>query len=82
MPTAKQENLFRGKMYHLSFMSYSFYVVRSRAFCRVSSEIKKLNFEIKKPLRRMLFAHANALHGEVFHWAAVSTEYEPLMQIS
>ena len=29
-----------------------------------------------------MLVHAIALHGESFHWAAVFTEYELLMQIS
>ena len=37
---------------------------------------------MKKPSRHTILVHAIALHGESFHWAAVFTEYELLMQIS
>ena len=57
-------------------------LVRSHAFCRVLSEIKKYNFEMKKPSRQTTLVHAIALQGESFRWAAVFTEYELLMQIS
>ena len=37
---------------------------------------------MKTPLRWTTFVHTIALHGKSFRWAAVSTEYELLMQIS
>ena len=55
---------------------------QSCAFCRVSSEIKKYNFEMKKSSKWTILVCAIALHGESFCWVAVSTEYELLMQIS
>ena len=57
-------------------------LVRSRVFCRVLSEIKKYNFETKKPSTQTILVCAIALHGESFCWATVSTKYELLMQIS
>ena len=78
----------RAKQENLSWSNVSFILrelqllVRSHAFCRVSSEIKKYNFEMKKPSRRTILVHTIALHGESFRWAAVFTEYELLMQIS
>ena len=78
----------RAKKENFSWSNVSFILcelqllVRSHAFCRVSSEVKKYNFEMKKPLRRTILVHAIALHGESFRWAAVFTEYELLMQIS
>ena len=78
----------RAKQENLSWSNVSFILrelqllVRSHAFCRVSSEIKKYNFEMKKSLRRTILVHAIALHVESFSWAAVFTEYELLMQIS
>ena len=71
----------RAKQENLSWSNVSFILrelqllVRSRVFCRVSSEIKKYNFEMKKPSRWTILVHAIALHGESFRWAAVSTEY-------
>ena len=77
---AKQENL---SWSNVSFILHELQLlVQSHAFCRVSSEIKKYNFEIKKPSRQTILVHAIALHGESFRWAAVFTEYELLMQIS
>ena len=82
------ELVLRAKQENLSWSNASFILcelqllVQSRAFCRVSSEIKKYNFEMKKSSKRMILVRANALHGESFCWAAVSTEYELLMQIS
>ena len=78
----------RAKQENLSWSNVSFILrelqllVRSHAFCRVLSKIKKYNFEMKKPSRRTILVHAIALHGESFRWAAVFTEYELLMQIS
>ena len=78
----------RAKQENLSWSNVSFILrelqllVRSHAFCRVSSEIKKYNFEMKKPSRRTILVHAIGLHGKSFRWATVFTEYELLMQIS
>ena len=78
----------RAKQENLSWSNVSFILrelqllVRPHAFCQVSSEIKKCNFEMKKPSRRTILVHAIGLHGESFRWAAVFTEYELLMQIS
>ena len=78
----------RAKQENLSWSNVSFILrelqllVWSHVFCRVSSEIKKYNFEMKKPSRRTILVHAIALYGESFRWAAVFTEYELLMQIS
>ena len=79
MPNKK---IFRGRMYLLSYVRELQLLVRSHAFCRVSSKIKKYNFEMKKPSRRTILVHVIALHAESFRWAAVFTEYELLMQIS
>ena len=57
-------------------------LVQSCVFCRVSSEIKKCNFEMKKSLRWTILVHTIALHEKSFGWATVSTEYKPLMWIS
>ena len=77
---AKQENL---SWSNVAFILRELQLlVRSRAFCRVSSKIKKYNFEIKKSSRRTILVRAIALHGKFFRWAAVSTEYDPSMQIS
>ena len=77
---AKQENLLWS---NVSFILRELQLlVWSHAFCRVSSEIKKYNFEMKKPSRRTILVHAIGLHGESFCWAAVFTEYELLLQIS
>ena len=76
----KQENLLLS---NVSFILRELQLlVRSHKFCRVSSEIKKYNFEMKKPSRRTILVHAIVLHGKSFRWAAVFTEYELLMQIS
>ena len=37
---------------------------------------------MKKSLRWTILVHAVTLHGESFCWATVSTEYEPLIQVS
>ena len=77
----------RAKQENLSWSNVSFILrelqllVRSCAFCRVSSEIKKYNLEMKKSLRQTILVRATALHGESFCWAAVPTEYKLLMQI-
>ena len=77
---AKQENLLWS---NVSFILHELQLlVRSHAFCWVSSKIKKCNFEMKKPSRQTILVHTIALHGESFHCAAVFTEYELLMQIS
>ena len=78
----------RAKQENLSWSNVSFILrelqllVWSHAFCRVSSEIKKYNFKMKKPSRRTILVHAIGLHGKSFRCAAVFTEYELLMQIS
>ena len=67
------ELVLRAKQENISWSNVSFILrelqllVGSRAFCRVSSEIKKSNFEMKKPLRRTILVRAIALHGESFH---------------
>ena len=37
---------------------------------------------MKQPLRQTVVICAIALHGESFNWAAASSDYELLMQIS
>ena len=77
-----------AKLENLSWSNVSFILrelqllIRSHAFYRVLSKIKKYNFEMKKPSRRTILVYEIALHGESFRWAAVFTEYELLMQIS
>ena len=72
---AMQENLSRP---NVSFMLCTLQLLDwCRAFCRVS---RKYNFGMKKPSRRTILVCAIALHGESFRWAAVYTEYKPLMQ--
>ena len=76
---AKQENLSWSNESFILLTELQL-LVRSCAFCRVFSDIKKCNFEMKKPSRRTILVRAIALHGESFCWTALFTEYELLMQ--
>ena len=59
---AKQDNLSWSNVFFI--LRELQLLVRSHAFCQVSSEIKKYNFKIKKLSRRTMLVRAVALHGE------------------